>query len=54
MESVEPQIAEWRAGERAVVLVHPCHWDATLGAKLAREYARMPRRAFAVIRARAA
>ena len=34
-----------RPGERVVVLVHPCHWDQSLGAKYARVVQRLARRA---------
>jgi hypothetical protein len=34
-----------RSGERVVVLVHPCHWDTSLGAKYARVVRRLARRA---------
>jgi hypothetical protein len=30
-----------RAGERVVVLLHPCHWDTSLGAKYARVVRRL-------------
>jgi len=37
-----------RPGERVVVLVHPCHWDRSLGAKYVRVVKRLTRRALRV------
>ena len=39
---------ELRAGERVVVLVHPCHWDTSLNAKYVRVVRRLARRALRV------
>ena len=52
VDALEPDAL--RPGERAIVLVHPCHWDASVGAKLARSYRRIPRRALSVMRRRPA
>jgi hypothetical protein len=40
--------ASLRAGERVIVLVHPCHWDRSLGAKYARVVRRLARRALRI------
>jgi hypothetical protein len=37
-------LAAFRPGETVILLVHPCHWDATATAKAARTYARGARR----------
>jgi hypothetical protein len=37
-------LASFRAGETVILLVHPCHWDASVAGKAARTYARGARR----------
>ena len=39
------ELGDLRPRERVVVLVHPCHWDESLGAKYARVVRRLARRA---------
>lgn len=41
-------LGELGPGERAVVLVHPCHWDRSLGAKYVRVVKRLTRRALRI------
>jgi hypothetical protein len=37
-------LESFRPGETVILLVHPCHWDASIAAKAARTYARGGRR----------
>jgi hypothetical protein len=41
------ELDELGPGDRAVVLVHPCHWDSSLAAKLWRTVARLASRSLA-------